>query len=418
MRRASWTFPSRLAVRASAGLTPFYAPQEINGRYYVDGGFTRTTNMRVAVQAGATMVILIDPLIPVYSEQAGFVRDKGAIFGAAQGLKALINSRFDKAVATLREMYPQVTFHLFQPDGATMKAMSGSPMKYFYRPGIEELSFRETLRDIRGRRFEAIARDSLATAFVSSIPTRRQVGAPRRRAKSRESGREFSCAAKRIVSLVPSDTYSLVRARSRGAHRRPHPLSRRASRGRRRDPRDGRHQEPRRRSDPRRAARSGHREPRGEHQKRHRAHRRGRHRGAALFSQAGGGRVGAPGAARAELDIARDESVKDLIARLLRRIARGRSGARADRSGEDFFPDLDGPADDRARRHVHLRCARPRRRSQCVRRSSATVPARRRFWVKRLPRHRTKWKGGEHAVPARHMGRGGRARARAGAVAR
>jgi hypothetical protein len=40
-----------------------------------------------------------------------------------------------------------------------MKAMSGSPIKYFYRPGIEELSFRETLRDIRGRRFEALARD-------------------------------------------------------------------------------------------------------------------------------------------------------------------------------------------------------------------------------------------------------------------
>jgi NTE family protein len=151
--------PISLAVRASVGLTPFYAPQKIKGRYYVDGGFSRTTNMRVAVQAGATMVLLIDPLIPVYSEQAGFVQKKGAIFSAAQGLKALINSRFDKALGTLREMYPQVSFHLFQPDGATMKAMSGSPIKYFYRPGIEELSFKETVRDIRGRRFEALGGD-------------------------------------------------------------------------------------------------------------------------------------------------------------------------------------------------------------------------------------------------------------------
>ena len=151
--------PISLAVRASVALSPFYAPQKIKDRYYCDGGFTRTTNMRVAVQAGATMVILIDPLIPVYSEQAGFVQGKGGLFSAAQGLKALIASRFDKAVSTLREMYPQVTFHLFQPDGATMKAMSGSPIKYFYRPGIEELSFRETLRDIRGRRFEGLARD-------------------------------------------------------------------------------------------------------------------------------------------------------------------------------------------------------------------------------------------------------------------
>jgi predicted acylesterase/phospholipase RssA len=151
--------PISTAVRASVALTPFYPPQKIKNRYYCDGGFTRTTNMRVAVQAGATMVILIDPLIPVYSEQAGFVQAKGGLFCAAQGLKSLISSRFDKAMSTLREMYPQVTFHLFQPDGATMKAMSGSPIKYFYRPGIEELSFRETLRDIRGRRFEVLARD-------------------------------------------------------------------------------------------------------------------------------------------------------------------------------------------------------------------------------------------------------------------
>jgi predicted acylesterase/phospholipase RssA len=151
--------PISLAVRASVGLIPFYAPQKIGGRYYVDGGFTRTTNMRVAVQAGATMVVLIDPLIPVFSERPGFVKSKGALFSAAQGLKALVNSRFDKAINTLREMYPQVSFHLFQPDGATMKAMSGSPMKYFYRPGIEELSFRETVREIRGRRFETLVRD-------------------------------------------------------------------------------------------------------------------------------------------------------------------------------------------------------------------------------------------------------------------
>jgi predicted acylesterase/phospholipase RssA len=147
------------AARASSALTPFYAPHRINGRYYVDGGFTRTTNMRVAVQAGATLVILVDPLVPVYSEQAGYVASRGAIFGAMQGLKSLIQARFDKAVSTLREMYPHVTFHLFQPSVGTMRVMSGSPMKYFYRTEIEELAFRETLREIRTHRFQSLVRD-------------------------------------------------------------------------------------------------------------------------------------------------------------------------------------------------------------------------------------------------------------------
>lgn len=151
--------PISAAARASAALTPFYAPLEVDGRYYVDGGFTRTTNMRTAVQAGATLVILIDPLVPIYSEQPGYVANKGGVFAALQGLKTLIHARFDKAVPTLREMYPDVSFHLFQPDGRLMKAMSGSPMKYFYRSSIEELAFRDTLREIRTRRFDALARD-------------------------------------------------------------------------------------------------------------------------------------------------------------------------------------------------------------------------------------------------------------------
>lgn len=151
--------PISSAVRASTALTPFYAPMKINGRDYVDGGFTRTTNMRAAVQAGASLVILIDPLVPLYSEQPGYVSSKGAVFTAMQGLKTLIHARFDKAARTLREMYPHVSFHLFQPDGQLMKAMSGSPMKYFYRASIEELAFRDTLREIRMRRFDALSRD-------------------------------------------------------------------------------------------------------------------------------------------------------------------------------------------------------------------------------------------------------------------
>jgi hypothetical protein len=70
-----------------------------------------------------------------------------------------------------------VSFHLFQPDGATMKAISGSPIRYFYRTSIEELSFRETMRDIRGRRFDALARDFARHGIKFADPDARGVGA-------------------------------------------------------------------------------------------------------------------------------------------------------------------------------------------------------------------------------------------------
>jgi len=151
--------PIHVAVRASTALAPFYAPEKIHDRYYIDGGFTRTTNMRVAVQEGATLVILVDPLVPVSSARPGHVQERGGIFVAMQGLKSLINGRFDKAVPTLRAMYPHVAFHLFQPGEGARRVMGGSPMKYFYREEIEEIAFRETTREIRSARFDQMVRD-------------------------------------------------------------------------------------------------------------------------------------------------------------------------------------------------------------------------------------------------------------------
>jgi NTE family protein len=151
--------PIHLAVRASSALTPFYAPQQIEGRYYMDGGFTRTTNMRIAVQNGASLVILIDPLVPIVSPRPGYVASKGGVLVGMQGLKALIHGRFDRAIYALRAMYPNTSFHLFQPDGAVMRLMAGSPMKFFYRPEIEEIAFRETVRSIRQYRFDRLQTD-------------------------------------------------------------------------------------------------------------------------------------------------------------------------------------------------------------------------------------------------------------------
>ena len=136
--------PVHKAVRASCALTPFFRPEKIGGRYY-----SRTTNMRVAVKHGASLVLMIDPLVPIYSEVAGYVHRRGGLFSTMQGLKALINGRFDKAVGAIREMYPDVAFHLFRPEGDEMRVLSGSPMKFLYRQEIEELAYQRTLRKIR-----------------------------------------------------------------------------------------------------------------------------------------------------------------------------------------------------------------------------------------------------------------------------
>lgn len=141
--------PVSKAVHASCALVPFYPPVEVDGRWYVDGAFSRTTNMRQAATRGATLVVIVDPLVPVRSAKPGYVRARGGIYGTTQGLKALINGRFDKAVGAIAEMYPNVAFHLFRPEATEMRIMSGSPMKYFYRPEVEQIAYETTVQKIR-----------------------------------------------------------------------------------------------------------------------------------------------------------------------------------------------------------------------------------------------------------------------------
>ncbi len=161
--------PIHKAVRASAALAPFYAPEPIEGRWYIDGAFTRTTNMRVAVRQGATMVILVDPLVPVRSDQPGYVRERGGLFVAMQGLKSIVNGRFDKAVRAIREMNPQVSFYLFRPHADEMRVLSGSPMKYFYRREVENIAFRTSMEKIRGA-FSDLRRDFARHGIVFRDP--------------------------------------------------------------------------------------------------------------------------------------------------------------------------------------------------------------------------------------------------------
>jgi len=149
---AGWTHvPVHRAVRASCALSPFYAPEPIDGRQYIDGAFTRTTNMRVAVKHGATLCLLIDPLVPISAERPGYVRERGGLFGAMQGLKALINGRFDKAAATIAEMYPEVAFHIIRPEGQEMRVLAGSPMKFLYREEIEAMAFESITQLLRSQ---------------------------------------------------------------------------------------------------------------------------------------------------------------------------------------------------------------------------------------------------------------------------
>ncbi len=133
------------AVKASSALVPFYAPAWVRGRWFVDGSYTRTSELDVAIEKGATLVVIVDPLVPIRSGVSGYVKRKGGLFGAIQGVKALVHTRFITGYRRALEQHPNVDFLVIVPEEDDMRLMSGSPMRYNYRMELEELAYQETL---------------------------------------------------------------------------------------------------------------------------------------------------------------------------------------------------------------------------------------------------------------------------------
>lgn len=115
------------AVAASAALPMVYKPVEIAGRQLVDGGVRSTTNVDIAVEQGATFVIVINPLVPyvndfqkliptVAGSRVRRVSDMGFPQIGYQAFKLLAHQRLHEAVQRWREKYPGVDIILIEPE--------------------------------------------------------------------------------------------------------------------------------------------------------------------------------------------------------------------------------------------------------------------------------------------------------------
>jgi len=71
--------PISTAVSASAALPMVYKPVEVKDRELVDGGIVSTTNIDIAVEAGAKFVVVVNPLVPFVND---FKKKVPTLFGS------------------------------------------------------------------------------------------------------------------------------------------------------------------------------------------------------------------------------------------------------------------------------------------------------------------------------------------------
>ncbi len=149
------------AVQASTALPVLYPPVSIDGREYVDGVLLKTVHASVALDAGADLVLCVNPIVPVNTARAverGIMRrgkliDRGMPGVLAQTFRTLIHSRLTTGIAAYESRYP-ADILLFEPSREDYQMFFTNVFSYDSRKAVVEHAYHATLGSLAERRAE------------------------------------------------------------------------------------------------------------------------------------------------------------------------------------------------------------------------------------------------------------------------
>jgi predicted acylesterase/phospholipase RssA len=164
--------PISAAVRASAALPMVYQPTRLKDRELVDGGIVSTTNLDIAVEAGAKLIVVVNPLVPFVND---FSKEIPTLFGTRtrrvsdmgfpkigyQTFKLLAYQRLHDVARGWKERYPGVDIVLIEPDADDELMFQTNILNYRSRLQVATHGFQsvtvklahdyENLREVVGR---------------------------------------------------------------------------------------------------------------------------------------------------------------------------------------------------------------------------------------------------------------------------
>jgi NTE family protein len=104
--------PISHAVAASSAIPGFFDPYAIDGRDYVDGGVGFCGHADLAAEAGADVVFIVNPTVPI----AGMsIRSRGVYSILEQAGRISSQNLLQLGLRGLTAQYPRTHFHLLQP---------------------------------------------------------------------------------------------------------------------------------------------------------------------------------------------------------------------------------------------------------------------------------------------------------------
>lgn len=156
--------PISTAVQASTALPGLYLPVEINDRHYVDGVLLKTMHGSVALDAGADLLLSLNPIVPVDTAravEAGIMRrgkliDRGLPTVLSQALRTMVRSRLQAGLSSYSKLYRGADVVLLEPQRDDYDMFFTNIFSFTNRRSVCEHAYLYTRQELL-RRFDELA---------------------------------------------------------------------------------------------------------------------------------------------------------------------------------------------------------------------------------------------------------------------
>jgi predicted acylesterase/phospholipase RssA len=151
--------PISKAVQASVAAPALYTPVEIDGRYYLDGTLHKGMHASVALEAGADLVLAVNPVVPVDVKSAveagtmapGALINKGMQNIVAQTFRTMVHSRMRAGLAMYEREYPAAKIVMLEPLRDDAKLFFSNVFSFQSRRIVCEHAYQMTRQDLLNR---------------------------------------------------------------------------------------------------------------------------------------------------------------------------------------------------------------------------------------------------------------------------
>jgi len=144
------------AIAASCAYPLFFRPVQIEDQHYVDGAVGRVDHIDVAIDHGATLVVMVNPLVPIDNRdvdtclpslslsQCASISELGATFAWEQAQRIENREKMQMALEICRLKHPGVDIVLFEPGQEETLHFFQGPMSYEAKKHIMVSGYHQT----------------------------------------------------------------------------------------------------------------------------------------------------------------------------------------------------------------------------------------------------------------------------------